>query len=107
MFKASIHSVGQNHFTVACLEPLDYREFPLAVPSLLEGTGGLQWEGNPSHCLPPSVATAAALWHTQRLWPHFSAVSAFGFEQTQRIPALWIRTMTRLDHIVQSVAGTK
>lgn len=25
----------------------------------------------------------------------------------QRIPALWIRTMTRLDHIVQSVAGTK
>lgn len=79
LFKAAIHLTGQNHWILACLEPLDHGAVPLvAVPSLLELD-----EGREPLPLPPPWALCSSLAHTHKLWPHVSAVSALGLEQTQ------------------------
>lgn len=107
LFKAAIHLTGQNHLTLACLEPLDHGAVPLgqlvAVPSLLELA-----EGREPFPVPPSLGTLQLSGtHTQALASFVSWFAQHWGWSKHRIPAAWIGTMTRLDHIVQSVAGTK
>lgn len=94
-FKASIHLTGQNHLT----QNHNTKD---------AGSLASSWQCHPSWnvpgvagkgALPCLLHGTAELWHTHRVCPTVSCL--------QRTPALGMGTLTRLDHIRQSVAGTK